>query len=771
MANAKDDRLEYCEGPYEQWALGIGASYVDGEGTGASWRHYVAIATLPTPVVATEAPEVSPSKGAKKFRGPRLPTIWGVSAGIRHRFLPVIAEVRSGDGGVSYRSVWNWAGSLVGPQFLKFDAPGAADDAIPASGKTQAGSSTKASTAEALKSLPGKTKFVGLEYGLEPKPDFPLGLHLPAARMLPAETETPGLRLNVPLPVDTIDQGFSRDEAPARIGAAMGRASLPEVSGRPRIVITAVIDDGIAFAHRNFRDRNDKSRVESCWLQSARQDGSGRVLFGREFFRHEIDECLDAAKGDEERVYASIPMSSADRAYGMTMRRFATHGTHVLDIAAGHRHGDIQPFLPAPEGEGLDRVRIIAVQLPPSAIADTAGFGKDAYFLSAFHYIFERADAVFDAYGVKNPADQWLTVNFSYGATGGPHDGTGRIERAIQELIEQRRGLGKPTHVIMPAGNTFSSALYGEIRPGMLKDTHEYTIPWRVQPNNRAASHLEMWFPANPVGAVLEIVPPGGAQPFSLTLDSARTITLSEGARSYGQASLSEFSENKWFAVLSLAPTEPGLETLPAAPAGLWRIRFRQPAEKRFENPVYCRIQRCDNPFGFTTGARQSYFDDPRDKPFNDMGALAATDTDDAFVRRFGSLNGLAIGDQIWIVGGVYADSHHPTGTSAAGPFEKRAGRPHPYVNLSAPSDDSRVLPGRRAAGTLTGSSTRLSGTSVASPLFARRVALAALAGQLLPLDIGKLGSVGYETIQGVIRAKARMGDYVLTEANSHQPV
>jgi hypothetical protein len=733
MAMAPKETLPYQEGPYEQWALGIGAGYADLPPSAAAGRFYAAIATLPAPIASSKLPEIDAPNAMKAIGEPLLPTIWGRSLGIKLRFLPVIAEVGAADRALAFRGFMNWATSLTPPDFETVLIP-------------------------------------GLQTGLE------FGTHARAAD-LRAQVEPPGLRLNVPVADDTIDRSFTQQSARSTVAASTIRESAAGEERKPAIVVTAVIDDGVAFAHRNFRDRNGKSRIDFCWLQSAKTDGSGRVLFGRELSGGEIDGLLSVAQDDEEQVYASIPMSTGDARYGTVMRRSASHGTHVLDIAAGHRHGQVTSSLPTSESEGLDRIRIIAVQLPPSAIADTAGFGKDAYFLSAFHYVLDRADAVFESRGIP-AAEQWLTVNFSYGATGGPNDGTGRMESAIHELVMQRRALGKPTQVIMPAGNTFSSALYGEIWPSMMEEQlldgqkldepGQFTIPWRLQPNSRAASHIELWFPANPSGSELEITAPGERISWSLKLDAARTIELTDRDQRLGQASLSEFSPNKWLAVVSLVPTEPNDETKPAAPGGLWRIRFRQPESNRFENPVRCRIQRSESPFGFATGARQSYFDDPRDERFSETGALASKDTLGAFVRRFGSLNGMAISDleTIWIVGGTYADSLKPTDTSAAGPASRNAGQPYPYVDLSAPSDDSWALRGRLAAGTLSGVAARLSGTSVAAPFAARALALAALAGVRPPLPHDQLGGAIAvpEIWKGVPNQQSRLGKTLLTD-------
>ena len=49
---------------------------------------------------------------------------------------------------------------------------------------------------------------------------------------------------------------------------------------------------------------------------------------------------------------------------------------------------------PSVDAKPDEEIRIIAVQLPNTIALDTSGFGKDMYMLSAFHYIFHRADII-----------------------------------------------------------------------------------------------------------------------------------------------------------------------------------------------------------------------------------------------------------------------------------------------------------------------------------------------------------------------------------------
>src|SRR5262249_13680720 len=187
---------------------------------------------------------------------------------------------------------------------------------------------------------------------------------------------------------------------------------------------------------RNFRDSSGmQSRVEFCWLQSAaiREDQES-VLFGREYTRQEIDDLIAQFGHDEDALYRKAGAAADTEDLGSLIDRHATHGAHIMDLATGY----------APErGEDpAEEIRIIAVQLPNTIAWDTSGFGKDMYMLSAFHYIFDRADRIAAGYGIRRPR---LVINFSYGFSGGRHDGQMELEQAIDELVKLRRKTTGPT--------------------------------------------------------------------------------------------------------------------------------------------------------------------------------------------------------------------------------------------------------------------------------------------------------------------------------------
>ncbi len=616
--------------------------------------------------------------------------------------------------------------------------------------------------------VPGLTEKKGgtafLPLILEPKPiierlldhsdlqAFMLALSRDSAHALPPDFEffiakaAPkphhGFRLNAPLPSETFDQKFAASQLqPEFQPNELLKAKLPGegAEGSP-LVIMAVIDDGLAYGHPTLRDRNGEPRMEFCWLQSAKpsdKDAERTVLFGREHTRHSLTELLVQKGGDEDAFYRAAG-SIRDSGMAQRLAGFKAHGAHVMHLAAGSWGQDFKP------GE-LDRMRVIGVELPPPIVMDTVGFGKDAYILSAFHYIFDRADKIADAYGVKNPP---LVINFSFGSAGGPQDGSDRLEDAINQLIAAR----PKTRLVMPAGNHFLSALHAEISDANLEGQDRFDIPWRIQPSDQTANYLEIWYPPEEQGKDSPqpeppvITPPGnGSDKAVLKLLTTATTppqdlwSLSVGGRVVGQVSIDKFREKRWRTMVILAPTEVPRAKPAGAPAGLWRIDVDAKRIKGTPEIIACRIQRDQNSAHPLIRGRQSYFDHPAYQVFADDGSRRQDDEIGGFTRRFGSLNGLATSERVVVVAGVVADSAAgpdlPSPYSAAGSPSSSSGK---AVSCAAVSDQSPVLRGVRTAGTRSGSASRLSGTSAAAPQVARAYALRWLQGEPAQSTAGK---------------------------------
>jgi Subtilase family len=516
-----------------------------------------------------------------------------------------------------------------------------------------------------------------------------------------------------------------------------------------RITIMAVIDDGLPFAHRNFRDAGgSRTRVEFCWLQSvAKDDNCKTVRFGREYTRKQIDQLIADYGDDEDALYekAGAMVDSENEDFGSLIARHGTHGAHVMDLATGYAPDrDYAPEL----GKGPpEEIRIIAVQLPNTIALDTSGFGKDMYMLAALHYIFNRADLIAKCYGIDKPR---LVINFSYGFSGGRHDGETELEAAINEMIEKRRAKTGPTALVLASGNTFLDKLHGTIREADLQNDAA-AFPWRIQPNDRAPCYLELWFfrGFNPQGYTIELLDPrGGRHSYPLEIiapptgaDPGKTSALLVDKKLVGQVSADmhraddpnrpdEPQTGRLRVLVIMAPTEPEDDSLPGLPAGKWTVLVkRDESAAPLDEPIQCWIQRSADPDMLRTGSRQSYFDDLEDLDYNLDGSRRESDTEDAFVRRFGSLNGLATGGTSLVVGGYrlgrglesslrYA---RPSSYSCAGTLDY--GWPETEVACSSMSDRSKVLPGTVAAGVRSGSLSFVQGTSAAAPFVARQLA------------------------------------------------
>jgi hypothetical protein len=519
------------------------------------------------------------------------------------------------------------------------------------------------------------------------------------------------VRLNFPVRAETIDPAFPAAQPPA---FAPDPAILPDAP----LVILAIIDHGIPFAHAAFRHEAG-TRIDGYWAQSAPSDGTGRVLFGREVTRPEIDAMLADNAGDEEAVYRAAGVISRPGQPPMPLDRQQSHGAHVLGTQAG--------AWPAPTAA---QVRVLAVDLPESSVWETSGFGKDMFLLAAMHYIFDRASQMAAALGRPESP---VIVNLSYGHSGGPHDGTSLIEAALDEIVSHRRSLA-PTALVLPAGNMFHDRLFAR-----LEDRHfhpagaggtEANLVWFAPPDDRTSSFVELWLPEG-IGpadiAVTVTAPHAPAAAHAPPASSGGYVDLKVGGRIVGQYALMQARGGRWCVTLAFAPSAPGSLPSPAhgaTPSGYWSITVTRPAgaQPLGARGIDCRVQR-DTEYGQgKTGARQSRFIDPEVDGYGPDGAPARLDpaSPAAQVHRFGSLNGLAAARTALVAGGYDLSRRQAAPYSSAPPLRAQPGV---TIDLSAPTERHPARPGIRSIGTRSGLVSTRSGTSSASPQVARRLA------------------------------------------------
>ncbi len=154
-------------------------------------------------------------------------------------------------------------------------------------------------------------------------------------------------------------------------------------------VIIGVVDTGMEYYHRAFRDAKDDSklRISRVWNQAAVGAPPSGFDFGAEYSN--TDE-IRAAKYDNTDGY---------------------HATHVTGIAAGSKGIGTNYYGVAPESE------IVFVSIGED--------GTDVDVPEAVKYIFDYADEV----------GKPCVINLSLGSHQGPHDGTSATDKFFDSVV------------------------------------------------------------------------------------------------------------------------------------------------------------------------------------------------------------------------------------------------------------------------------------------------------------------------------------------------
>ena len=507
----------------------------------------------------------------------------------------------------------------------------------------------------------------------------------------------------------------------------------------PDAVIVAVIDGGLPLAHERFRKDRLHTRIEYAWVQDVTHQPPSFVNTGREFDKGQLDgllaQCDIGGQVDEDMFYRLTGQADFSDPNHNELGYRVTHGAHVMDLAAGLDYRD-------PMETRLDKMPIIAVQVPNAVTADTSGASLEPYVEAAFRYIRKRAANISAARGTK-PLP--VVVNFSYGVIAGPHDGKSSLELAMEHFIQTRPGGPGHTAVVLPSGNRYMSQCHAVLTPDLFDAaTEKRTLTWRVQPDDGTESFLEFWMPetvAAPLASRIKmtITPPGGpTSPVISEIDGDNWVWKPHGLA--GQVvceigySWQPMPQKKGLFSISIQRTASFDNSVELAPSGDWIIEIEDTGLAPGD-VVNGWIQRDDTIYSDHARGRQSYFSDPDYQVFNPPGVTPEGDwnqTDsvpDCPIRKAGLISAIATGDKTVTTAGFYWKSGQMALYSAGGPTvnpQKDA------PDAAAPSDTSRVHFGTIGAGSRSGSVAVLSGTSVASPRLARRIALAMLAGQAI---------------------------------------
>lgn len=323
------------------------------------------------------------------------------------------------------------------------------------------------------------------------------------------------------------------------VDAGVSYVRRPEgLTATGRGVVVAVLDWGCDFAHPAFRDGDGSTRLIAIWDQRGREgSGPGNGWgYGRILTAADLDRALSSPRPYEALDYdpADSDPPEAGNSDGT-----GSHGTHVLDIAAGNGRGGGEVGV-APAAD------LVFVHLAGTAdVLGRRNLGDSVTLLEALDFVFQTA------------GDRPCVVNMSVGAHGGPHDGSTLVEQGIDRAV----WLASGRVVVHSAGNYFRARAHAQ---GRLQPGGETVLRFSVPTGDPTASELELWYSGadrfevtvvGPDGVELAAVRPGA--------DAA----LSVDGRVVGHVYHVRQAENR----------EHQVEVFlrPRAPGGAWAIRLK----------------------------------------------------------------------------------------------------------------------------------------------------------------------------------------------------
>ena len=270
--------------------------------------------------------------------------------------------------------------------------------------------------------------------------------------------------------------------------AALRSHTEAEITGRGTII--GAIDWGCDFAHESFRARDGTTRLLAIWDQRANPSPSSPAPYGygRVMERSEINDALG-----HDDPYSALGYDPSDADFDGR----GTHGTHILDIAAGS--GRSPGVAPGAE--------LLFVHLRGDDTLPQETLGDSVRLLEAVRWVLDRAG--------RRP----VVINLSLGRTGGPHDGSTLVERALDAAVEEQAGRA----IVMSTGNYFSANLHSQ---GRLRQGQKAELRFRVPRFRRGVSEMEIWYPGQDEFTA-ELIDPMGRAVTRVELGQQSIVTRS----------------------------------------------------------------------------------------------------------------------------------------------------------------------------------------------------------------------------------------------------
>ena len=478
-------------------------------------------------------------------------------------------------------------------------------------------------------------------------------------------------------------------------------------------VVLGVLDEGLPFLHQKTVSQG-RSRFASIWLQDARPGPAhvGQLPIGRSMDHAEIQSLLEDGL-HEEGAYRLSGAIDDTLPTPQRLLQQSTHGSAVLGLAAG---------------DAGDAHLLMGVNFPPAAVKDTSGTLLPFFVLLGICYCLEQTQRLARQLKTASP-DRFgdvaipLVFNLSYGVLAGPKDGSGILEAVMEQLsnIAPNDIPGvKAVRFVLPMGNGRQSQTAGRL------EGDRSCVTLRLIPDDKTPSFVEIWTDPSqraetqtcpelitltaPQTNEDVIVPPIAFGTYAVLMFECGTqVRVYADQRLHG-------GKTRNLLLIAFPPTV-GLPPAELARPGDWLInRLSEDAQ-----PVDIFVQRDEGLFGLTSGGRQSRLSHSRYRRFTAEGRWVMEDdpAQNCPVTRQGTVTAFANGSSIIRVGAKIKCGGELSSYSAMA-FPQGA-RPPNGDHLRA-VDRSQNIPGLRVDGTLTGSVTRLSGTSFAAPMVAAEI-------------------------------------------------
>ena len=539
---------------------------------------------------------------------------------------------------------------------------------------------------------------------------------------------------------------------------------------RQDTIIAGVVDVGMPLGHKRLRFPNGKTRLLSAWQMIGNWSLKKQedIPFGCEFYEADINkkilECSAndlTGKLDEDAFHKSLGVLNFDQIARQTaIANRASHGAHVLDMVAGSEFDEPHDF--------AERVRVIAVNAPSSAVFGASGTYLDSYMLHAIQRITDLADGiwrnVFEGQLNQNPKGFPIVINLSFGKNSGSKDTLDRFAAALKQFLDKRESKGwSRIDIVMPTGNDNLARCNAYALPELGEPK---SLNWRMQPQDQSSNYAEAWFEdgdesqeARPPDIRLSLSAPNGSSvlPTYPALKARKTfftwlkrdsavvagLYLTRVAEEIQTNSEGDERTNptqqKFRYVCCVAPTFRTDGQPSVASSGLWQIIMENTlAELKLVN---LSVQTDQSLSPNRSINRRSYFDDsgyethgpdgrvlesysyPKNKDglFINLDKLADTP-----VRRHGTINASAAHKAVARVGGYRSSDGRPAFYSSTG-RGRRDGSDSGYPatidgkntsrapTAALPTDDGPAHGGILSAGSADGSRVLMRGTSFAA--------------------------------------------------------